>query len=108
MELRIPKLPTGTYFQSFIEPRRRAEKARTAVIQDGYIQGVSTRSVDDLVKAMGMSGIYKSQRRLLSTMVNVTSPTILANGWRKTRSIRSTALLAIPRRRARSNAGIRP
>jgi transposase-like protein len=57
VELRIPKLRTGSYFPSFLEPRRMAEKALTAVIQEAYIQGISTRSVDDLVKAMGMSGI---------------------------------------------------
>ena len=61
VELRIPKLRKGTYFPGFLEPRRMAEKALTAVIQEAYIQGVSTRSVDDLVKTMGMSGISKSQ-----------------------------------------------
>jgi putative transposase len=61
VELRIPKLRRGAYFPGFLEPRRMAEKALTAVIQEAYIQGVSTRSVDDLVKAMGMSGISKSQ-----------------------------------------------
>src|SRR3954464_9718818 len=61
VELRIPKLRKGSYFPSFIEPRRMAEKALTAVIQEAYIQGISTRSVDDLVKAMGMTGISKSQ-----------------------------------------------
>ena len=61
VELRIPKLRTGSYFPGFLEPRRLAEKALTAVIQEAYIQGISTRSVDDLVKAMGMSGISKSQ-----------------------------------------------
>jgi transposase-like protein len=61
VELRIPKLRKGTYYPGFLEPRRMAEKALTAVIQEAYIQGVSTRSVDDLVKAMGMSGISKSQ-----------------------------------------------
>jgi len=61
VELRIPKLRKGSYFPGFLEPRRMAEKALTAVIQDAYVQGVSTRSVDDLVKAMGMSGISKSQ-----------------------------------------------
>jgi transposase-like protein len=61
VELRIPKLRTGSYFPSFLEPRRMAEKALTAVIQEAYIQGISTRSVDDLVKALGMSGISKSQ-----------------------------------------------
>ena len=61
VELRIPKLRKGSYFPSFLEPRRMAEKALTAVIQEAYIQGVSTRSVDDLVKAMGASGISRSQ-----------------------------------------------
>src|SRR5579875_1360288 len=61
VELRIPKLRKGSYFPAFLEPRRLAEKALTAVVQEAYVQGVSTRSVDDLVKAMGMSGISKSQ-----------------------------------------------
>lgn len=61
VELRIPKLRKGSYFPGFLEPRRLAEKALTAVIQEAYIHGVSTRSVDDLVKAMGMCGISKSQ-----------------------------------------------
>ena len=61
VELRIPKLRKGSYFPSFLEPRRMAEKALTAVIQEAYIKGVSTRSVDDLVQAMGMTGISKSQ-----------------------------------------------
>jgi putative transposase len=59
--LKIPKLRSGSYFPGFLEPRRTAEKALAAVIQEAYIQGVSTRSVDELVKAMGMSGISKSQ-----------------------------------------------
>jgi putative transposase len=61
VELRIPRLRKGSYFPGFLEPRRMAEKALTAVIQEAYIHGVSTRSVDDLVKAMGMTGISKSQ-----------------------------------------------
>jgi transposase-like protein len=61
VELRIPKLRKGSYFPGFLEPRRLAEKALTAVIQEAYIQGVSTRSVDELVRAMGMTGISKSQ-----------------------------------------------
>src|SRR6476619_6274787 len=61
VELRIPKLRKGSYFPGFLEPRRMAEKALTAVIQEAYVQGISTRSGDDLVKAMGMSGISKSQ-----------------------------------------------
>lgn len=61
VDLKIPKLRTGSYFPGFLEPRRTAEKALTAVIQEAYIQGISTRSVDDLVKAMGMTGVSKSQ-----------------------------------------------
>jgi len=69
VEVRIPKLRKslplreggGSYFPGFLEPRRMAEKALTAVIQESYVQGISTRSVDELVKAMGMEGISKSQ-----------------------------------------------
>ena len=61
MELRIPKLRDGSYFPSLLEPRRRSEKALLAVIQQAYVEGVSTRRVDDLVKALGCEGISKSQ-----------------------------------------------
>ena len=61
IELAIPKLRKGSYLPSFLEPRRTAEKALTAVIQEAYVHGVSTRAVDDLVKAMGGSGVSKSQ-----------------------------------------------
>jgi transposase-like protein len=61
MELRIPKLRQGSYFPAFLEPRKLAERALVAVIQEAWIQGVSTRKVDDLVQAMGMTGISKSQ-----------------------------------------------
>jgi putative transposase len=61
VELRIPKLRRGSYFPSFLEPRRAAEKALTAVIQEAYIQGVSTRGVDALVQAMGGTGVSKSE-----------------------------------------------
>ena len=61
VELRIPKLRKGSYFPTFLEPRRLGEKALTAVIQEAYVQGISTRSVDDLVKALGMTGVSKSQ-----------------------------------------------
>ena len=59
--LEIPKLRKGSYFPSFLEPRRTAEKALVAVIQEAYVHGISTRSVDDLVKAMGAGGLSKSQ-----------------------------------------------
>jgi transposase-like protein len=61
IDLEIPKLRKGTYLPSFLEPRRTAEKALVAVIQEAYVKGISTRSVDDLIKAMGGSGISKSQ-----------------------------------------------
>jgi len=61
IDLEIPRLRRGSYFPSFLEPRRTAEKALTAVIQEAYVHGVSTRSVDDLIKAMGASGVSKSQ-----------------------------------------------
>jgi putative transposase len=61
LELKIPKLRKGSYFPAFLEPRKTAERALVAVIQEAWIQGVSTRKVDDLVQAMGMSGISKSQ-----------------------------------------------
>jgi len=61
VELRIPKLRRGSYFPTFLEPRRTAEKALTAVIQEAYVQGISTRSVDALVRSMGMESISKSQ-----------------------------------------------
>jgi putative transposase len=60
LNLKIPKLRTGSYFPSFLEPRKTAEKALVAVIQEAWIAGVSTRRVDDLVQAMGLSGISKS------------------------------------------------
>ncbi len=77
VELRIPKLRKGSYFPSFLEPRRLAEKALTAVIQEAYIQGVSTRSVDELVKALGMSGVSKSQVSRLCEEIDARVKTFL-------------------------------
>ena len=68
IELEIPQLRKGSYFPRFLEPRRTAEKALVAVIQEAYVHGISTRSVDDLVKAMGAGGMSKSQvSRLCAT-----------------------------------------
>jgi putative transposase len=64
IDLRIPKLRRGSYFPGFLEPRRTAEKALVAVIQEAYIQGVSTRSVDELVKAMGICPAFPRARFL--------------------------------------------
>ena len=60
LQLRIPKLRQGSYFPPFLEPRKTSEKALVALIQEAWIGGVSTRRVDDLVQAMGLSGISKS------------------------------------------------
>jgi len=77
VELRIPKLRKGSYFPGFLEPRRMAEKALAAVVQEAYVHGVSTRSVDDLVQAMGISGISKSQVSRLCTEIDEKVKTFL-------------------------------
>src|SRR6266581_3985509 len=61
IELKIPKVSAGAYFPSLLEPRRRAEKALQAVVVEAYVKGVSTRKVDDLVKALGIDGISRSE-----------------------------------------------
>ena len=61
VELRVPRVRDSSYFPSLLEPRRRAERALVAVVQEAYVHGVSTRKVDELVKALGMTGISKSQ-----------------------------------------------
>jgi putative transposase len=61
VELRVPRVRDSSYFPSLLEPRRRAERALSAVVQEAYVRGISTRKVDELVKALGMEGISKSQ-----------------------------------------------
>jgi transposase-like protein len=61
LELRVPRVRDGRFFPSLLEPRKRAERALVAVVREAYVQGVSTRRVDDLVKALGLDGISKSQ-----------------------------------------------
>jgi putative transposase len=61
IELQIPKVRPGTYFPSLLQPRRRAEYALLAVVQEAYVHGVSTRKVDELVKALGLDGLSKSE-----------------------------------------------
>lgn len=69
LELKIPKLREGSYFPSFLEPRRRWEQAFVSVVSEAYIKGVSTRKVDELVKAMGAGGMSKSEvSRLCATL----------------------------------------
>ena len=85
VELRIPKLRKSSYFPVFLEPRRLAEKALAAVVQEAYVHGVSTRSVDDLVKAMGMTGISKSQvSRLCSEIDGKIAAFLNLGRWRAT------------------------
>lgn len=59
--LQVPRVRDGSYFPALLEPRRRAEQALAAVVQEAYVRGVSTRKVDDLVKALGIDGVSKSQ-----------------------------------------------
>ena len=61
IELGIPKLREGSYFPSLLEPRRRSERALISVVTQAYVEGVSTRRVDDLVRSLGCDGISKSQ-----------------------------------------------
>src|SRR5919206_3719724 len=61
IELKVPRVRDSSYFPSLLEPRRRAERALSAVVQEAYVRGISTRKVDELVKALGMEGISKSQ-----------------------------------------------
>src|ERR671932_1965131 len=61
LELRVPRVRDGSFFPSLLEPRKRAERALVATVREAYVQGVSTRRVDDLVRALGMEGISKSQ-----------------------------------------------
>src|SRR5262249_8888181 len=77
LQLRIPKLRRGSYFPPFLEARKSSEKALVAVIQEAWIGGVSTRRVDDLVQAMGLSGISKSQVSKLCKEIDERGPAFL-------------------------------
>ena len=85
LDLQILKLRKGSYFPGFLEPRRTAEKALAAVIQEADIQGVSTRAVDALVQSMGMTGISKSQVSRLCGEIDEKVQTFLTRpiegGW---------------------------
>jgi len=78
IELKIPKLTAGTYFPSLLEPRRRAEKALHAVIVEAYVKGVSTRKVDDLVRALGIDGISRSEVSRICKVLDEEVKTFLA------------------------------
>jgi hypothetical protein len=74
VELAVPRVRDGSFFPGLSEPRRRAERALTAVVQEAYVHGVSTRRVDDLVKALGMTGISKSQVSRLCQELDAENP----------------------------------
>ena len=59
--LQVPRVRGGGYLPSWLEPRKRAEQALVATVREAYVQGVSTRKVDDLVRTLGLDGISKSQ-----------------------------------------------
>ena len=61
LDLAIPRVRDGSYFPSLLEPRRRAERALLAVVQEAYVLGVSTRRVEDLVDALGIASLSKSE-----------------------------------------------
>jgi putative transposase len=61
IELAVPRVRDGSYLPSLLDPRRRTERALLAVVQEAYVSGVSTRRVDDLVRAMGIEGMSKSE-----------------------------------------------
>ena len=68
VELRIPKLRRGFYFRNFLEPQQMAEKALTAVVQEAYILGISTRSVDELVRALGTTSFFFTNEATISRL----------------------------------------
>lgn len=80
IELKVPRVREGNYFPSFLDPRRRSERAMLAVIQEAYIDGVSTRKVDRLVKSMGIDGISKSQVSVICEELDE-----VVNEWRNRR-----------------------
>ncbi len=72
LELQIPRVREGSYFPTLLEPRRRSERALLAVVQQAYVEGVSTRKVDALVKSVGCEGVSKSQvSRICQELVQV-------------------------------------
>jgi transposase-like protein len=70
LELQVPKLRQGSYFPSWLEPRRRAEQALVAVVAEAYVQGVSTRKVEAVVQALGIAGLSKSEVSRLATSLD--------------------------------------
>jgi transposase-like protein len=91
LQLRIPKLRQGSYFPPFLEARKVSEKALIGVIQEAWIGGVSTRRVDELVQAMGLSGISKSQSLPLRRRGSPSCARRSTNGFMRSWTVRSPA-----------------
>jgi putative transposase len=70
IELKVPRVRDGSFYPVMLDPRKRAERALVAVVQEAYVQGISTRREDDLVHALGMNGISKSQVSRLCQELN--------------------------------------
>src|SRR5262245_1793435 len=96
VELKIPKVRAGSYLPAFLEPRRTAEKALAAMIQEAYIQGVSTRSVDELVRTLGMSGISKSQVSRLCSEIDERVGAFVNRPLEGTATVERTATVEAP------------
>jgi transposase-like protein len=94
LQLRIPKLRQGSYFPPFLEPRKTAEKALVTVIQEAWIGGVSTRRVDELEQAMGLSGISKSQVSKLCKDIDGSMPSSIARSKASCRIFGATLLIS--------------
>jgi transposase-like protein len=95
LNLKVPKLRQGSYFPGFLEARKTSEQALVAVIQEAWISGVSTRKVDDLVQAMGLSGISKGAGRLIRTSLRTDSATVPYAAPRPRHSARAAARLSL-------------
>jgi len=74
LDLKVPRVRDGSFFPSLLDPRKRAERALVATVREAYVQGVSTRRVDTLVKALGLDGISKSQVSVLCQELDTESP----------------------------------
>ena len=81
IDLQIPKLRQGSYFPALLEPRRRAERVLLAVVQQAYVEGVSTRRVDDLVRSLGCDGISKSQVSRICSELDTVVTVPLPDSW---------------------------
>ena len=86
IDLAVPKLREGTYFPASLLHRRRAEQALASVVAQAYVEGVSTRRVDDLVKAMGIEGISRPRCRGWLASSTPRSPSFANDPWMATRT----------------------